>query len=127
MVIDAYIELSRALTAVGTAEQDPTVAETFAQVARILLSEDEVERTLVRIGQMAVKTVAGCDHAGISLIEGRTVITVGASDDVPVEVDRIQYEVEQGPCLDAILHMAVFQCGRLDQESGGRPSPCEPS
>lgn len=39
MVVDAYIELSRALTAVGAPEHDPTVAETFAHVARILLLE----------------------------------------------------------------------------------------
>ena len=116
MVVDAYVELSRALTAVGTPEHDPTMAETFAEVARILLSEEGVEHTLARIGQLAVTTIAGCDHAGISLIEGRTVTTAGASDDVPVEVDRIQYEVGQGPCLDAIRNLEVFECGRLDQE-----------
>lgn len=30
--------------------------------------------------------------------------------------NRIQYEVDQGPCLDAIRHLEVFECGRLDRE-----------
>ena len=115
-VVDAYLELSRALNAVGAPEHDPTVAETFAQVARLLLSEEGVERTVAKIGQLAVQTIDGCDHAGVSLIEGRIVTTVGASDEVPVEVDRIQYEVDQGPCLDAIRHLDEYHCGRLDEE-----------
>lgn len=116
-VVDAYLELSRALTAaVGAPEHDPTVVETFAHVARLLLSEEGVERTLAKVGQLAVQTIDGCDHAGVSLIVGRTMTTVGASDEVPVEVDRIQYEVDQGPCLDAIHHLDEYHCGRLDEE-----------
>lgn len=115
-VIDAYVELGRVLDAVGTPPLDPTVAETFAQVARLLLAEEGVEATLAKIGELAVQTIDGCDHAGISLVEGRTVTTVGASDDVPARVDRIQYEVDQGPCLDAIRNHEVFQSDRLGEE-----------
>ena len=123
-VIDACLELNRGLTAVGmpehdptvAPEHDPTVAETFARVARLLIAEEGVEATLGKIGQLAVQTIDGCDHAGISLVEQRTVTTVGASDEVPGHVDRIQYEVEQGPCLDAIRQHQVFQSGRLDEE-----------
>ena len=85
-------------------------------VARLLLAEHSVEATLSRIGQLAVQTVEGCDHAGISLIEGRRVSTVGFSDEVPVLVDAIQYEVDDGPCLDAIRHHQVFLVGHLGEE-----------
>lgn len=114
--IDAYHELSRVLTGVSSEEHDPTVAETFAEVARLLLAEPGVERTLAKIGLLAVQTIDGCDHAGVSQIEGRKVTTVGASDEVPGKVDRIQYEVDQGPCLDAIRNHEVLECPDLAEE-----------
>ena len=44
----------------------------------------------------------------VMLIEGRSIATHGASDAVPVQVDRIQYKSNQGPCLDAIRDHAVL-------------------
>lgn len=96
--------------------QDASVGETFAEVARLLLAEHTVPATLSRIGQLAVQTVDGCDHAGISLIEGRKVTTTGSSDEVPVLVDAIQYEVDDGPCLDAIRHHQVFLVDQLSTD-----------
>lgn len=95
---------------------DTTVGETFAEVARLLLAEHGLDATLNRVGQLAVQTLDGCDHAGISLIEGRKVTTVGSSDEVPALVDAIQYEVDDGPCLDAIRLHQVFLVSHLEQE-----------
>lgn len=95
---------------------DASVAETFAEVARLLLAEEGVERTLTKVCELAVETIDGCDHAGVSLIEGRRVSTVGASDEVPQRVDAIQYETDQGPCLDAIREHEVFQVDGLAEE-----------
>lgn len=78
------------------------LAEIFAEVARTLLAADSEEATLERICKLAVETIDGCDHAGISLVDGRRIETRGASDHVPTAVDRIQYAADEGPCLDAI-------------------------
>src|SRR5215213_6512907 len=57
-------------TLVTTPPDDGQVqlAEAFAEVARSLLAEHSVEETLRRICSLAVETIDGCDHAGISLI-----------------------------------------------------------
>lgn len=96
---------------------DTSVAETFAEVARLLLAERGVERTLAKVCELAVETIDGCDHAGVSLVEGRMVNTVGANDEVPAMVDSIQYEVDQGPCVDAIRDHEVFQADNLGDET----------
>ncbi|MGI9032575.1 MAG: GAF and ANTAR domain-containing protein [Acidimicrobiales bacterium] len=114
--INAYHHLSGALVGVTGDQEDATVAETFAQVARLLMAEEGLERTLSKISELAVQTIDGCDHAGISLVQGGKVTTAGASDEVPVQVDTIQYEANQGPCLDAIWHHAVFRCDCLADE-----------
>ena len=97
-------------------ETPADLAETFAEVARALRSEPDVQQTLQRIVDLAVETVEGCDHAGISLVHGRKISTPAASDDVPRQVDAIQYETDEGPCLDAIRHQEVFQADCLSED-----------
>jgi GAF domain-containing protein len=92
------------------------LAETFAEVARTLRAEGSVQATLEKIVELAVKTVDGCDHAGVSLVENGGVRTPAASDDVPALVDALQYETGEGPCLDAIRGHEVFQTDDLLSE-----------
>jgi transcriptional regulator with GAF, ATPase, and Fis domain len=91
-------------------------ADAFAEIARALLAEDDVQHTLQKICDLAVQTIDGCDHAGISFLKGKEVNTPAASDDVPRKVDVIQYEVGEGPCLDAIREHEVFETGDLGKE-----------
>jgi transcriptional regulator with GAF, ATPase, and Fis domain len=91
--------------------------EIFAEVARSLLAQDDVQQTLQRIVELAVETIDGCDHAGVSFLKGRKGSTPAASDDVPLRVDAIQYETDEEPCLDAIRKHEVFRTGDLGQET----------
>jgi len=105
---------------VGGEEQNTNtadLAETFAEVARALEAEGSVQATLDRMVELAVKTVDGCDHAGVTLVEGGSVCTPAASDDLPGVVDSVQYETGEGPCLDAIREHEVFQTGHLAEEA----------
>ena len=87
------------------------VAEEFAAVARRLGADPDIDSTLSRICALAVERVPGCRHSAISLPAGRGRIeTRGATGDVPVAVDRIQYETGQGPCLEALGHADVVEC-----------------
>ena len=92
------------------------LAQTFADVARVLVAEDDVEATLKKITTLAVETIDGCHHAGVSLVQGRKISTPAASDDVPGQVDAIQYETDQGPCLDAIREHETFRIDDLAAE-----------
>src|ERR1700678_395517 len=62
---------------------DPEVdlAETFAEVARTLLAEDDAQATLERIVRLAVDTIDGCEHAGITVIERGEVTSPASSDE----------------------------------------------
>jgi GAF domain-containing protein len=97
-----------------TAAADDNLAEVFADIARHLHEQSSPEEVVDRITRAAVDTVEGCDHAAVSILRrhGR-IETRGATDDVPPAVDAIQYEVGQGPCLDAIDEHEVFQIDDL--------------
>jgi transcriptional regulator with GAF, ATPase, and Fis domain len=87
-------------------------------MARELQGADGPEATRDRVTALAVSSVHGCDHAGISLIGRHSRIdTVAATDEVPARVDAIQFEVGEGPGLDAIAEHAVFQADDLSTET----------
>jgi GAF domain-containing protein len=85
------------------------LAQTFAGIARELQAEDTPEDVQRRVTRAAVDIMHGCDHAGISLISRHGEInTVAATDEVSLRVDAIQYEVGQGPCVNAIAEHETF-------------------
>jgi GAF domain-containing protein len=96
---------------------EAVLARLFLDIARQLHGEHDREGTEKRITQAALSTVGGCEHAAISMLRRRShPVTVAATDDVPVQVDAVQYEADQGPCLDAIRDEPVYRTGDLAAE-----------
>jgi transcriptional regulator with GAF, ATPase, and Fis domain len=92
------------------------LAEMFADIGRHLLAADGVDETLDLVVHLACDNIDGCNHAAISWVTGRRVLTPAATDDVPRRVDEIQYETGEGPCLDAIRDNEVFATDDLATE-----------
>lgn len=93
------------------------LSDTFADVARSLRAERSVQATLGKIVELAVKTIDGCDYAGVSLVQGGKITTPASSDEIPAKYDAVQYETGEGPCLDAIREHDVFQTDDLSHET----------
>jgi ANTAR domain/GAF domain len=83
--------------------------EDFARVARELHAAlDECGQLQVAV-DLAVALIGGCDHAGVSIVQGRTICSPAGSDDVVRHGDALQYELDEGPCLDSIRsHQTVI-------------------
>jgi hypothetical protein len=64
----------------------------------------DLDQTLHQVTLTATQTVPGCDAASISLVQkhGRP-LTLGATGDLAVQGDQIQYDEGEGPCLDAAM------------------------
>ncbi len=103
-------------TPIGMDQHPTDLAEAFAEVARALLAEPDVEHTLKRIVALAVESIDGADHAAVTIVERREFHTPATTDDLPLRVDRIQYETGEGPCVDAIRGHELFQVDDLAQE-----------
>ena len=97
-------------------EQGTRLATTFAEVARALLSDNDLDSVLDRIAAVAVEEVDGCESAGIDLIEKRVVRTVAWSSEKARRMGDLQNEVGEGPCLSAIVEHETFRCDDLEQE-----------
>lgn len=78
------------------------LAESFAEISGVLLAEPDVQRTLDKICALLVDTVEGCNHAVVTVVRNQHLDSPAASDDVGPAVDAIQFEVDDGPCVEAI-------------------------
>jgi GAF domain-containing protein len=81
-----------------------------------LLDAGSVHETLQRTVGLAVSTIPGCEHAGVSIVHNHKIATPAATDSIPLRVDAIQYEVGEGPCLNAIAKSQAFKTDDLAVE-----------
>ncbi|MGN6412744.1 GAF and ANTAR domain-containing protein [Flexivirga sp.] len=73
----------------------------FAALAQELSRADAPDQTAAQVVAHAC-TALGATHGGVTLIRSRGRLeTIGASDDVVVKADQLQYELGEGPCHDA--------------------------
>ena len=92
----------------GTADLNQ-LAEDFGGLARSLEAQDDPDVMLAEIVAAAVAMVPGVDEGSISVVTGRRNIGSQApTGDLPMQVDALQEETQQGPCLDAAYdHLTV--------------------
>ena len=88
-------------------------AVSFSAIARAFFSAGSVPATLSSVVELAASTVEGCDYAGLFLIEGNVISTPAFTDPMVVEIDDLQLQTGQGPCLDAISHRLTFYANDL--------------
>ena len=85
-------------------ETGPRSAEFFAQVSQDLMQIGEERPTLQTVVERAVEVVPACEWASVTLRRRRNrTETVAASSDIAREADQLQYDLEEGPCLEAAL------------------------
>lgn len=81
----------------------PDVAASLEEAARTIGRVDSLEETLVAIAENAQRSVPGINHAGISTVDRRGVVTTrAATDELVHTLDKLQYSLNEGPCLDAL-------------------------
>ncbi|MFF3886525.1 GAF and ANTAR domain-containing protein [Streptomyces sp. NPDC001914] len=90
------------LMAQESAEVWEKFAMALADMARDLLAQDTVQATLDRIVEHAKVLINDCDEAGILTVRRGEVSALAATGDVVREADRIQQELQEGPCFDAV-------------------------
>lgn len=82
----------------------------FARMSGLLLSQETVATALGLVTSLAKDTIPGSIGSGVTLTDERgRRTTAGASDAIVEEADILQYELDEGPCLDAWVHRTVIR------------------
>jgi len=90
--------------------------EELAAAARDLSAED-VEQTLEKSVALTVDLIDGCDAAGVSLVRrGHSIETPASTDRKVLRGDQLQYELQEGPCMDAVWNQDIVVSTDLSED-----------
>jgi GAF domain-containing protein len=94
------------------------LAGVFARMSGLLLSEETVGSVLPLVTKLAQETFPDTAGAGLSIMDpGGARITTAATDELVERADRIQYEMESGPCLVAWADRTVVRVDDLARDT----------
>ncbi|MGZ4493096.1 MAG: GAF and ANTAR domain-containing protein [Nocardioides sp.] len=94
-----------------------TGAERLAAALRELQTTAETPATLERIATGADELFGPCDGCGLTLRDRKGNVTAGtATSPLARECDALQYELREGPCLDAVAHQDMTLVEDLERE-----------
>ena len=86
----------------------PDITAAVAAAAEAINSPRSLSESLHTIVDVARVSIPGFDHAGISVIHGDgTIETLAGTDALVWDLDALQYEVDEGPCVDAMRRVPV--------------------
>lgn len=89
----------------------------FDNLGQDLENCSKLDDALATITHRALEFIPGAEFAAVSRGRDDRYETVAATGSVPPAVDRIQYELSSGPCVDAIREDAIFRIGDLGQDA----------
>jgi transcriptional regulator with GAF, ATPase, and Fis domain len=86
------------------------IADVLAQAAREINAPSTVDATLDSIVHTARRSLPGIDHVGVSVARRDGGIeTRAATGELVLELDQLQYTLNEGPCLYAIAAATVVR------------------
>ena len=85
------------------------------QLAEVLQTQRTLGAALAGIAEAATVSVPGCDAASIAIsIAGRPA-TAAVTARVALELDMVQYDTQDGPCLTAFQSMSTIRVDLVEQ------------
>lgn len=87
--------------------------QTLRELAALTVSDGGLDETADSVVTLACETL-DCDHAGLSVFQaGGGFVTMGETAKIVVEADQLQYELKEGPCVEAAWEQDTFVCNDL--------------
>jgi GAF domain-containing protein len=97
-------------------DSDLPVVDVVAGLATLLLTEQTFETSLHRVSVLAVATIPSCDSAGVTLVDQGSASSQTVTDAFTLEIDSYQFELGEGPCLDAVRTGRTYRCASMATE-----------
>jgi GAF domain-containing protein len=92
-------------------------AERLARVAKLLRTQQTLPARLETVVALAKRLIPNCDAAGVTLIVEGEPTTTAVTDRLTVEVDLVQYQTGEGPCLAAMAESNVVRVDMVEADS----------
>jgi GAF domain-containing protein len=93
------------------------IVNTLQELAEVLQSQRTLGAALAGIAEAAVTSVPGCDAASIAISVAGRPATAAMTARVALELDLVQYELDDGPCLTCFRTMRTLRIDLIDQDA----------
>ncbi len=97
-------------------EIPPVLSPALSELAGLLLSTDSFTELVQGVAELTVRTVDAVWTCGITLSQQGRVFTVAAADELASQLDEQQYDLDTGPCLQALASGEVTDAPDLRVE-----------
>jgi GAF domain-containing protein len=91
------------------------VVSSLQRLADVLQTERTLGVTLAGIAEAATRSVPGCDAATIALSSGGQPATAAMTGTVALELDMVQYDHDDGPCLTSFRTASALRLDLYEQ------------
>jgi GAF domain-containing protein len=88
----------------------------LAKLAGLVLTEPDLDTALVAVTRVAVSAVEPCDGASLTMRDRGVPSAPIADGDWAVQLDRLQFVEQEGPCLDCLREGSVMRVRDLAQD-----------
>lgn len=89
----------------------------LSELAGLLMATRSFDELMQQIADLSSRVVPAAATCGITLAQDGHVITVASADALARLLDEQQYELDQGPCLEALSTAAVVSSDDLTRET----------
>jgi GAF domain-containing protein len=91
------------------------IVNTLQELATVLQSQRTLGAALGGIAEAATTSVPGCDAASIAIAVGGRPATAAITARVALELDLVQYDLDEGPCLTSYRTMKNLRIDLVEQ------------
>lgn len=95
----------------------PETVEKLSRVTRLLKTQRTLPAQLEAVVDIVKRTVPSCDAAGIVLLVDGEPTSIAVTDRLAIEIDLVQYQTGEGPCLAAMSEGDVVRLDILERDS----------
>ncbi len=89
----------------------------LSRVTKLLSTQRTLPAKLESVVALVKRTIPNCHAAGISLLIDGEPTTSAVTDRLAVEIDLVQYETGEGPCLAAVTDSNVIRIDIIERDS----------
>lgn len=105
----------------GSVASRAALAALTTDIGGVLESMEEVSDYLERVVHAVRRHVSGCDEVGVTVLSGGRPHTAAYTTVQTLEIDAVQYALDDGPCLDAARHRREYRVDDLVVDDGRWP------
>jgi GAF domain-containing protein len=93
------------------------IVNSLQKLAEVLQNQRTLGAALAGIAEAATASVPGCDAASIAISLAGRPSTAAITARVALELDMVQYDLGDGPCLSSFRTMSTLRIDLIDQDA----------